>query len=159
MILISFVLAFIAGIAIAVQAAVNSQLAGAMSGNTMAAAFYSFLSGMIVLGVIAFFRGGLAESLSIVPSQPAWRLVGGILGAGAIFCTVWLTPRIGLANLLVLVIAGQLLSSVAIDHFGLLGAVVRPAAAVKIAGACVVLLGVSVTLFGERMIAWLARAF
>ncbi|WP_397453634.1 hypothetical protein [Pseudomonas sp. NA-150] len=37
MILISFALAFIAGIAIAVQAAVNSQLAGAMSGNTMAA--------------------------------------------------------------------------------------------------------------------------
>lgn len=63
------------------------------------------LTGMIVLGVIAFFRGGLAESLSIVPSQPAWRLVGGVLGAGAIFCTVWLAPRIGLANLLVLVIA------------------------------------------------------
>jgi transporter family-2 protein len=159
MILISFALAFIAGIAIAVQAAVNSQLAGAMSGNTMAAAFYSFLTGMIVLGVIAFLRGGLAESLSIIPAQPAWRLVGGVLGAGAIFCTVWLAPRIGLANLLVLVIAGQLLSSVAIDHFGLLGVVVRPVAAIKIAGASVVLMGVSVTLFGERIIALLARAF
>ena len=130
-----------------------------MSGNTMAAAFYSFLTGMIVLGVIAFFRGGLAESLSIVPSQPGWRLVGGILGAGAIFCTVWLAPRIGLADLLVLVIAGQLLSSVAIDHFGWLGAVVRPAASIKIAGAVVVLLGVALTLFGERLIAMLARAF
>jgi transporter family-2 protein len=159
MILISFALAFIAGIAIAVQAAVNSQLAGAMSGNTMAAAFYSFLTGMIALGVIAFLRGGLAESLSIVPSQPAWRLVGGILGAGAIFCTVWLAPRIGLANLLVLVIAGQLLSSVAIDHYGWLGAAVRPAAAIKIAGAAVVLLGVAVTLFGERLLASVARAF
>jgi transporter family-2 protein len=158
MILISFALAFIAGIAIAVQAAVNSQLAGAMSGNTMAAAFYSFLTGMIVLGVIAFLREGLAESLSIVPTQPAWRLVGGVLGAGAIFCTVWLAPRIGLANLLVLVIAGQLMSSVVIDHFGLLGVVERPVAAVKIAGACVVLLGVSVTLFGERMISLLVRA-
>ncbi|WP_397453635.1 DMT family transporter [Pseudomonas sp. NA-150] len=108
---------------------------------------------------MAFLRGGLADSLSIVPAQPAWRLVGGILGAGAIFCTVWLAPRIGLANLLVLVIAGQLLSSLALDHFGLLGMVVRPAAAVKIAGASIVLLGVSVTLFGERMIALLTRAF
>lgn len=159
MVLISFALAFLAGIAIAVQAAVNSQLAGAMTGNTMAAAFYSFFTGMILLGVIAFFRGGLSESLSVIPSQPGWRLVGGVLGAGAIFCTVWLAPRIGLANLLVLVIAGQLLSSVAIDHFGWLGAVVRPATAIKIAGAVVVLLGVALTLFGERLIALLARAF
>lgn len=158
MVLISFALAFIAGIAIAVQAAVNSQLAAAMSGNTMAAAFYSFLTGMVVLGVIALLRGGLADSLGVVATQPGWKLVGGILGAGAIFCTVWLAPRIGLANLLVLVIAGQLMSSVVIDHFGLLGAAVRPAAAVKIAGAGVVLLGVAVTLFGERIIALLSRA-
>ncbi|MFJ3483270.1 DMT family transporter [Pseudomonas sp. NPDC090202] len=158
MVLISFALAFIAGIAIAVQAAVNSQLAVAMSGNTMAAAFYSFLTGMVVLGMIALLRGGLTESLSVVPSQPGWKLVGGILGAGAIFCTVWLAPRIGLANLLVLVIAGQLLSSVVIDHFGLLGTIVRPVAAIKLFGASVVLLGVALTLFGERVVALLSRA-
>ncbi|MDI2590770.1 DMT family transporter [Pseudomonas sp. 681] len=159
MVLISFALAFLAGIAIAVQAAVNSQLAAAMTGNTMAAAFYSFFTGMILLGAIAFFRGGLTESLSVIPGQPGWRLIGGVLGAGAIFCTVWLAPRIGLANLLVLVIAGQLLSSVAIDHFGWLGAMVRPAASIKIAGAVVVLVGVGLTLFGERLIAALARVF
>jgi transporter family-2 protein len=158
MLLISFALAFLAGIAIAVQAAVNSQLAGAMAGNTMAAAFYSFFTGMLLLGVIAFFRGGLSESLSVIPSQPGWRLVGGVLGAGAIFCTVWLAPRIGLANLLVLVIAGQLLSSLAIDHFGWLGAVMRPAASIKMVGALVVLVGVGLTLFGERLVAMLVRA-
>ncbi|MPQ66672.1 MULTISPECIES: DMT family transporter [Pseudomonas] len=151
MFLISFALAFLAGIAIALQAAVNSQLAGAMTGNTLAAAFYSFFTGMLVLGVLAFFRGGLGDSLNVIPSQPGWRLVGGVLGAGAIFCTVWLAPRIGLANLLVLVIAGQLLSSVAIDHFGWLGSVVRPAATLKIVGASVVLLGVALTLFGDRL--------
>jgi len=159
MILISFALALLAGVAIAVQAAVNSQLAGAMTGNTLAAAFYSFLSGMLVLGALAWLRGGLGDALSVIPAQPGWRLVGGVLGAGAIFCTVWLAPRIGLANLLVLVIAGQLLSSVAIDHFGWLGAVVRPAASIKIAGAVVVLLGVALTLFGERLIAMFARSF
>jgi len=87
----------------------------------------------------------------VIPSQPGWRLVGGVLGAGAIFCTVWLAPRIGLANLLVLVIAGQLLSSVAIDHFGWLGTAVRPAATSKVVGASVVLLGVALTLFGDRL--------
>lgn len=157
MVLVSFVLAFLAGVAIAVQAAVNSQLAGAMTGNTIAAAFYSFFTGMLLLGVIAFFRGGLSESLSVLPSQPAWRLVGGVLGAAAIFCTVWLAPRIGLANLLVLVIAGQLLSSVAIDHFGWLGAMIRPASATKMAGAVVVVLGVGLTLFGDRLVTLLTR--
>ena len=157
MVLISFALAFLAGIAIAVQAAVNSQLAEAMTGNTLAAAFYSFFTGMLVLGVMALLRGGLSDAISVIPSQPGWRLVGGVLGAAAIFCTVWLAPRIGLANLLVLVIAGQLLSSLAIDHFGWLGAVVRPAASIKIIGAAVVVLGVGLTLFGERLLSLLPR--
>ncbi|MFC3944407.1 EamA-like transporter family protein [Pseudomonas gingeri NCPPB 3146 = LMG 5327] len=159
MILLSFVLAFVAGVAIAVQAAVNSQLAVSMMGNTFSAAFYSFFTGMLLLGIIAVTRGGVAEAVAAIPAQPWWRLVGGVLGAGAIFCTVWLAPRIGLANLLVLVIAGQLLSSMAIDHFGWLGAVQRQVVPVKLVGACVLLLGVALTLFGERLLAWLSRVF
>jgi transporter family-2 protein len=64
---------------------------------------------------------------------------------------VLLAPRIGLANMLALVSAGQLLSSLVIDHFGLIGVVTRQVSGIKLAGACVMLAGVSLTLFGHQL--------
>jgi bacterial/archaeal transporter family-2 protein len=144
-------IAFAAGCAISVQAAVNSQLAGGLGGNTPAAALVSFAVGAVALGLIALSRGGMAAAIASLPSQPAWRFAGGVLGAAAIFSTVLLAPRIGLANLLALVIAGQLLSSLAIDHFGLVGAVVREVSPLKAAGAVVMMAGVFITLFSNAI--------
>ncbi|MBB5369135.1 MULTISPECIES: DMT family transporter [unclassified Janthinobacterium] len=148
-----FMIAFCAGAAISCQAAINGQLAGAIGHNTIAAALFSFLSGSVLLAVIAIGRGGLLPSLAALPAQPWWRLTGGLLGAGAIFCTVMLAPRIGLGALLALVIAGQLLSSLAIDHFGLLGVAVRQVSWLKMTGAAVMLGGVLLTLFSDRLTA------
>ena len=66
---------------------------------------------------------------------------------------MFLAPRIGLLSLIVLVIAGQLITSMAIDHFGLVNMAVRKVSGIRIAGACVVALGVTITLFGERILA------
>lgn len=153
--LVLLLVAFGAGSAISVQAAVNSQLAGGLGGNVVAAALVSFSIGTVILAAIAISKGGLLAAIGSLPSQPAWRFAGGLLGAAAIFCTVLLAPRIGLANMLALVIAGQLLSSLAIDHFGLIGAVTRQVSGIKLAGALVMLTGVSLTLFGNQ----LAQAF
>lgn len=148
-----FLLAFGAGTAISIQAAVNGQLAVAVGGNPIAAALFSFLSGTILLLIIAMARGGLPEALAQIPDQPWPRLIGGLLGASAIFCTVLLAPRIGLGNLLALVIAGQLLSSLLIDNYGLLGTAVRQVSLIKIGGASMMVAGVLLTLFGDRLIA------
>ncbi|MDK1386463.1 DMT family transporter [Sinorhizobium sp. 8-89] len=149
-----FVLAFAAGCAISVQAAVNAQLAAGFGGNVFAAAFYSFATGAVALGIIALGRGGLPTALTVLPSQPAWKLIGGLLGAGAIFSTVLLTPQIGLANLLILVIAGQLIASLTIDNFGLLQSAVKPVTTVKLIGAFCVICGALITLFADRLAAW-----
>jgi transporter family-2 protein len=145
-------IAFSVGVALSVQAAVNGQLAVAMGGNTLAAAFYSFLTGTIVLTVIAVLNGNLMIALSVLPKQSWEYLIGGLLGAAAISGTILLAPRIGLANLLALVIAGQLLSSLAIDHFGILGGAVRPVSVIKAIGALVMISGVLLTLFGDRIL-------
>lgn len=145
-------IAFSVGVALSVQAAVNGQLAVAMGGNTLAAAFYSFLTGTIVLTVIAVLNGNLMIALSVLPKQPWEYLIGGLLGAAAISGTILLAPRIGLANLLALVIAGQLLASLVIDHFGILGVAVRPVSVIKAIGALVMISGVLLTLFGDRIL-------
>jgi bacterial/archaeal transporter family-2 protein len=94
----------------------------------------------------------LLRSLSVLPNQSWGHLIGGLLGAAAISGTILLAPRIGLANLLALVIAGQLLSSLAIDQFGILGVATRPVSGIKIIGALVMIAGVLLTLFGDRIL-------
>lgn len=153
-----FAIAFGAGVAISMQASINGQLASGMGGNTVAAALFSFATGTVVLAVIALARGGLASAITAIPDEPWWRLMGGLLGAAAIFGTVLLAPRIGLANLLALVIAGQLVSALAIDSFGVLGAAVRPVSGVKLVGAMVMISGVLLTLFGDRIVAFADRS-
>jgi transporter family-2 protein len=152
-----FVLAFCVGIFISVQAAVNSQLAHALHANSVVAAFISFSVGTVVLGIAAFARGGVGESLALLSQQPLWKLTGGMLGAAFVFGTVFLAPRIGLLNMVVLVIAGQLIMSMAIDNFGLVQVAVRKVSAIRMAGALVVVAGVALTLFGDRIVAALGR--
>jgi transporter family-2 protein len=106
----------------------------------------------MALGALAISTGGLEAALPNVGGQPLWRLTGGFLGAGAIFCTVMLAPRLGLATLLALVIAGQLLSAITIDHFGLLGVMARPATPARLVGATIMTFGVLLALFGDRIL-------
>jgi transporter family-2 protein len=149
---IFILIAFFAGVALSVQAAVNGQLAVAMGDNTFAAAFYSFLTGTIVLTVIAIANGHLTASLSVIPAQPWPYLIGGLLGAAAISGSILLAPRIGLANLLALVIAGQLLASIVIDQFGMLGVEMRTVSIIKFGGALMMMAGVVLVLFGDRLL-------
>lgn len=148
-----FLLAFCVGIFISVQAAVNSQLAHALHSNSVVAALISFSVGTAVLAIAAFAKGGAGEAFSALGQQPLWKLSGGALGAAFVFGTVFLAPQIGLLNMVVLVIAGQLMMSMAIDHFGLVQMAARKVSLIRVAGTLVVLLGVSLTLFGDRIAA------
>lgn len=157
MILSLYFMAFCVGVAIAVQAAVNGGLAAALGANSVFAAFVSFACGTAVLAVATLARGNLGEALAALPTQPWWRFAGGFLGAAFVFGTVYLAPRVGLLNLLVLVIAGQLLSSMIIDNFGLMQMAVRKVSPLRVVGALVMVAGVALTLFGDRITAAMAR--
>jgi len=155
--LILLLAAFCVGMAMSVQAAVNTQLAASIGANSVVAALVSFACGTLVLAVVAVSRGGLTGVAAALASQPAWKFAGGFLGAAFVFGTVFLAPRIGLLSMIVLVIAGQLLSSMAIDHFGLINMAVRKVSSVRVLGACVVAIGVAITMFGDRIVAAFTR--
>jgi transporter family-2 protein len=158
--LILLAMAFCVGIAMSVQAAVNSQLAHSLGANSVVAALVSFSCGTLVLLAVALVKGGpavLGATLTALPSQPLWKFAGGFLGAAFVFGTVFLAPRIGLLSLVVLVIAGQLLSSMAIDQFGLINMASRKVSGVRMLGALVVVAGVAITVFGDRIVATMSR--
>lgn len=148
------------GMAMAVQAAVNSQLAAALQGGAMLAALVSFAIGTLALLVAVVASGGvgsLGATLAALPSVPAWQLIGGLLGAGFVFGTVFLAPRIGLLSMVVLLIAGQMVCSMAIDHFGLFQMPLREVAPVRLAGAIIVVIGAVLTVSGERLLSYFSH--
>ncbi|MBJ2067485.1 DMT family transporter [Serratia odorifera] len=146
-----YVIAFAAGLGITLQTTVNSQLAQGLGGDSVTAALFSFAAGAFSLGVYSLLRGGLFTSLTAIPSQPLWSLTGGLIGACALFSYVVLAPKIGFSALLGLAIVGQLISSQMIDHFGLLGAIRRPVSLLKLGGMLVMLTGLVIMLFGDRL--------
>ncbi|PXX64533.1 MULTISPECIES: DMT family transporter [unclassified Pseudomonas] len=148
-----YLLAICAGLGITLQTTLNGQLAKGVGGDSVAAALFSFTAGAVCLGVYSLMRGGTVASLVAIPSQPWWSLLGGLLGASALLSYVVLAPKIGLSALLGLAIAGQITSSLAIDHFGLLGSVERPVSLIKLGGSLVMVAGLGIALFGDRLVA------
>ncbi|WP_061325620.1 DMT family transporter [Serratia rubidaea] len=149
--MIYYVIAFAAGLGITLQTTLNSQLARGLGGDPVAAALFSFAVGAFSLGIYSLLRGGGFTSLAAIPSQPLWSLAGGLIGACALFSYVVLAPKIGFSALLGLAVAGQLLSSQMIDHFGLLGVMRRPVSLLKLGGMVVMLAGLVIMLFGDRL--------
>ncbi|CAI8759142.1 DMT family transporter [Pseudomonas chlororaphis] len=145
-----YLLAIAAGLGITLQTTLNGQLAKGVGGDSVAAALFSFTAGAACLGLFSLMRGGIVSSLAAIPAQPSWSLLGGLMGAGALLSYVVLAPKIGLSALLGLAIAGQIISSLVIDHFGLLGAIERPVSGVRLVGALVMLAGLAIALSGDR---------
>eukprot|EP00924_Labyrinthula_sp_SR-Ha-C_P016834 snap_masked-scaffold_6-processed-gene-15.56-mRNA-1 protein AED:1.00 eAED:1.00 QI:0/-1/0/0/-1/1/1/0/396 len=73
---------------------------------------------------------------------PFWKFMGGPVGTSFAFISIILAPRLGMGMLAALMIAGQLIGSLCIDTFGLIGAQELPLEALRVAGVIVVYIAV-----------------
>lgn len=152
MFFVYLIIALAAGVALATQSAINTQLAKAMSGEAVIATFISFAVGTIVLFFIAWVKTDLWGNLSTVPSQPWWKLIGGVLGAIVVFTTVLLAPKLGITAMLFFIIIGQLITATTIDHFGLIGMPIREVNITKFIGLIIVGFGLVFYFFGDKLV-------
>lgn len=97
---------------------------------------------LVALLPILFYGGG---KLSQWRSVPWYTLGAGVFGLIVIGAISYMIPRIGVAGAITSIVAGQLLVSVTLDHFGLLGAMSRPLDPTRFLGLTVVLVGVWLT--------------
>ncbi|MCB2226098.1 MAG: DMT family transporter [Desulfarculaceae bacterium] len=134
-------LAAAAGASFVVQASVNSQLRGAL-GSACWASFVSYLGGtLVMLAVLAVMREPLPTASAMAKSSwLSWT--GGLFGAVYVVIIILLLPRLGAAALLALFVAGQMIASLAFDHFGLLGLARQPADPLRLLGALLLVAGV-----------------
>lgn len=137
---VAIVVALVIGALLPLQALINAQLGRATSG-ALFASFVSFLTGTLVLGVVMLAARTPWPGPTTLSAVPGWAWVGGSIGAVYVVSATVLVPRLGAGALICLVVLGQILASLALDHYGVLVAP-RPADALRLAGAGLVLLGV-----------------
>jgi bacterial/archaeal transporter family-2 protein len=136
---VAVVLTAIVGGLLASQGPINSQL-GKTIGNQQAA-FFSFLTGTIILAVIAgLVKGGwgqIAEARTLAPQY----LIGGVLGACYVSTVIVTVRTLGAGGIVAATIAGQLTMGVIIDQFGLLGLDKDPISVSKALGVLLLAVG------------------
>ena len=136
-----FILACVAGMALTIQVGINSTLRRGL-GNPGMATLVSFLVGTVGLALyLLVTRTGLPTKAAIA-TVPSWAWFGGLVGAFYVATTVIVGPRLGSATLLALVVLGQLLAALVIDHFGWIGFPQHPLSTLRILGAIMLFGGV-----------------
>lgn len=134
--------AALAGVAFVVQQAVNAGLRGAI-GSGLWAGFVNFTVGGLAIGLLALTLREPLPSLDAAARAPWYAWTGGLLGVLYIVGTILLIPRIGAAAVVALLIVGQMLMSLALDHFGALGVPVHEVNLPRLGGALLLLAGVA----------------
>ena len=81
-------------------------------------------------------------SLAELAPAPWWAWVGGALGAFFVYLAIVLAESLGAAVMVAVVIAGQMLASLILDHYGLVGYARHPINPARILGAVLLLSGV-----------------
>lgn len=136
------VLAAIAGILLPLQIAFNNRLTS-FSGNPLLASLISFSVGTVVLLVYSISNFTMLQrSVQYVTQAPWYAWLGGVVGAFYVVSTVVASPKIGIAMFLALVIGGQLIMSMLIDHFGWLGMPEKQINVWRLAGLVLIVAGV-----------------
>ncbi len=139
-VLILVLVAFLIGMMLPVQAGLNAQLRTDL-GHPLLAALASFGVGTValfLLSVAARARlsgGGLSEI-------PWWHWTGGLLGAVYVAAAVVLAPRLGAATLIAAIVAGQMITSLALDAKGWVGFSQQPLTPMRLVGGVLVIVGV-----------------
>jgi transporter family-2 protein len=129
-----------AGTLVGMQAPINARLGRGVGG--LQAALFSFLVGTVVLLVAASLAQGSLGSFRHVSGVPWWALLGGLLGATYVTVAILTVRTLGATGLTAAVITGQLVISVAIDRFGLLGIARQPLALHRVLGIALLVAGV-----------------
>lgn len=146
---IPLLVALLAGAAVPFQAGANAAL-GRLLGHPLWATLISLaVSVLMVLPALLLMRAPLPR-LANLGQAPWWAWLGGVAGVAYITAALILTPRLGAAGFIVCVIAGQVLSSLIIDQWGLMGLPSRPVNGLRIAGVALIIVGMLVVQWGTR---------
>lgn len=140
-VLLIILIGLIGGVAVGLQGPMASMISQRL--GIFESVFIVHMGGaLIALLPLLFFGGGKLVQWKELPWYTLIAGAFGLLVIGAISYTI---PRVGVAAAIITIVAGQMLVSTLLDHFGLLGAMQRPMDLTRAIGLAVVLVGVWLT--------------
>lgn len=132
-------LAILVGAGLTAQVGMNSTVRFGL-GSPILASIVNFVVGLAALLLVALASGARVAPGSVA-SIPGWAWFGGLLGALYVASTTVLGPRLGAAALLALTLAGQMLASLAVDHYGVMGFPQNTVTPSRLLGAALLVVG------------------
>ncbi len=114
---------------------------GFYAGGPLQAAIVAFTVGLTALVVVTLAQGLSLPRLESLKAMPLWVWASGLIGTAMLLLTLHAVPKIGVAPFVAASVTGQLLSAVALDHFGAFGIIERPLSVKAVLGAGLLIAG------------------
>ena len=141
-----WLLAFVAGALIPVQAAANAAFSKSIQGNVPFSALTLFVVAGAASAAVVLLTGGHLPTAAALRAAPWWSYLGGFVVAFYVFTITFLAPRLGVGTAIALIVAGQVVAALTIDHFGLLRSLTFPLTPARLVGAALMVVGVFLAL-------------
>ena len=125
-----------------VGAAMNGQLNKSVGNPWLASAVSFALITFFFSGMFLVLPHPLPTSRSLA-EMPWWAPIGGLVGAVQVYAGLTLVNRVGAGPFVGLTVSAALVTSVVIDHFGLLRMETHPVSALRIFGVVLMIGGVA----------------
>ena len=134
-------LVVIAGMVAPTQAGINARLSQYVQSSFLAA-LVSFVVGS--LGLLLFTLAARIPwpPVAVLSQSPWWVWLGGLGGAFLVTVTIIAVPKLGATTMFAFFLAGQMLASLILDHFGLLGYPLHPISLWRVVGVLLLCAGV-----------------
>jgi transporter family-2 protein len=137
----AYLITALVGAALAVQVGLNS-IVRLHVGSAAGAALINFVIGTVALAAVLLLTRAPVPTGSQLAGIPWWAWFAGVAGASYVASSAVIGPLIGGAAFIALIVAGQMIGAMLLDHYGALGFPERPVDALRLAGAALVVLGV-----------------
>lgn len=136
-------LSLLGGILIPIMAALSGALGRTLDNPWIAAAIVSG-GGFVIVLAFALLTGSMNVSWEALQQARPLQLLAGAGFAFYLLSITWVGPRFGIGNAVMFVLAGQIISSALIDHFGLFGAPQKPVDLLRASGLVIMAAGITI---------------
>ena len=135
------IMALFTGALIPIQAATNAAFSKSAS-NPLITGMMVFVIGFIGMFILSLIMRTSWPTVHQLSSAPAYSYLGGLIVATYVVMITILVPRIGVGAAIALIVTGQILCAVAIDHFGFFNVQVRSIDTSRLVGVLLMIAGI-----------------
>lgn len=128
------------GMFIAIQASTNTVLLNNI-GNAVWVGVILFSIGLVYLLMLALITQAQLNFSSMF-NAPIWSYMGGIVVASYVVLITFIVPKLGVSHAIFLILFGQILASILVDHFGWFSLAVHQINGKRMTGVCFMLVGI-----------------